>query len=109
MLEKTPESPSDGKEIKPINPKGNPPWMLIGRTDVKLKFQYFEYLTWRAELLEKILILGKIEGSEWGDRMRWLDGTIESMNMNLGKLCEIVKDSEDWHAAVHGITKSDTS
>ena len=67
MLEKTTESPSDCKEIKPVNPKGNQPWIFIGITGTKtIKFQYFGYLMQRADSLEKTLILGKIEGKGEG-------------------------------------------
>ena len=75
---------------------------------VKLKRQYFGHLIQRADSLEKILMLGKIDvrRRRGRQRMRWLDGIIDSMNMSLRKLQEIVKDREAWHTAVHGITKS---
>ena len=108
VLEKTLESPLDSKEIKPVNPKGNQPRIFIGRTDAKAEAQYFGHLMWRANSLEKTLMLGKLEGrrrSGW-QRIRWLDGNINSMYMSLHKLWEIVKDREAWYAAVHEIMKS---
>ena len=110
VLEKTLESPLDCKEIQPVHPKGNQSWVFTGRTDVKLKLQYFGHLVPRMDSLEKTLMLKKIEDKRRSrqQRMNWLNSSIYSMDTNLSKLWEKGEDRGGWHAAVHEVTKSRT-
>ena len=107
VLEKTLESPLDCKEIQPVHPKGYQSWVFIGRTDAEAKLQCFGHLIRRVDSLEKTVMLGGIRGRRrrGRQRMRWLNGIIDSMDMSLSELPKLVMDREAWRAVIHGVTK----